>query len=58
MSNLKNQIAYQIQQSRLPEPVNMSLGLSDDEFDVGTLRVPGEANDKFHRLVIFVITKL
>jgi hypothetical protein len=36
MSNLKNQIAYQIQQSRLPEPVNMSLGLSDDEFDVGT----------------------
>jgi hypothetical protein len=36
MSNLKNQIAYQIQQSSLPEPVNMSLGLSDDEFDVGT----------------------
>jgi hypothetical protein len=54
MSTLKKQIL----QSRLPEAVNMSLGLSAVEFDVGTERVPGEANDKFHRLVIFVITKL
>jgi hypothetical protein len=36
MSNLKKQIAYQILQSRLPEAVNTSLGLSDNEFDVGT----------------------